>query len=364
MNKKYLLPILLSMYCLNASAQTELPIVEDFSQTTTNVGSLPNDWSTMPEPLVVSVANDVNAYGETDGVGAVFFNFYNSSGASELPLMVSLNNTSTNTLKLSFDFAAAVYHQGPAFLPQEYAQDRFQILVSNDDGVTYQLIKDYLIGDEGELNTAGVKVNQIYFSPAADEWITKTVTLPVGTQRVMFKGFRPNATMYGNMAYMDNVVIEVCETAMPIGLLIQYNEEYVTLSDLEVTGSNLTWYSDESLTIELPLDTELVEGTTYYVTSFENDCESAPLSILFDEDAASTSDFEFSNLVIYPNPSSDIIYIVGVEGIDKVVLYDITGKKIFTTDNNSIDISGLSDGLYLIELFKGNSKKVEKVIKR
>jgi len=180
----------------------------------------------------------------------------------------------------------------------------------------------------------------------------------------MFKGFRPNATMYGNMAYMDNVSIEVCETAMPIGPSIQYNEEYVTLSDLEVTGSNLIWYSDENLTIELPSDTELVEGTTYYVTSYANDCESAPLAILFDEDAASTSDFEFSNLVIYPNPSSDIIYIGGVEGIDKIVLYDITGKMIFTTQNNTIDISSLSDGLYLIEIFKGNSKKVSKIVKK
>lgn len=157
--KKYFIPILISMMCYQAKAQIDLPVVEDFSETTINVGSLRNDWSTMPKPLVVSVANNVNAYGDSNGIGAVFFNFYNSSGASELPLMVQLNNTSTNTLKLSFDFAAAVYHQGPAFLPQEYAQDRFQILVSNDNGVTFQLVKDYLIGDEGELNTAGVKVN-------------------------------------------------------------------------------------------------------------------------------------------------------------------------------------------------------------
>ncbi len=36
-------------------------------------------------------------------------------------------------------------------------QDRFQILASDDDGLTFTLVKDYLIGDQGELNTGGNK---------------------------------------------------------------------------------------------------------------------------------------------------------------------------------------------------------------
>ena len=40
------------MMCYQAKAQIDLPVVEDFSETTINVGSLRNDWSTMPKPLV------------------------------------------------------------------------------------------------------------------------------------------------------------------------------------------------------------------------------------------------------------------------------------------------------------------------
>ena len=95
------------------------------------------------------------------------FNLY-KAGLTELTLTSPTLDNEENTLKLTFDFAAAVYHQGPAFLPQTYGQDRFQILASTDGGTTFTLVKDYLIGDTGELNTGGVKITQIYFSPADD----------------------------------------------------------------------------------------------------------------------------------------------------------------------------------------------------
>src|SRR5690606_1451235 len=45
-----------------------------------------------------------------------------------------------------------------------------------------------------------------------------------------------------------------------------------TLAELDVTGVDLVWYSDEDLTVEIPETTVAVNGTIYYVVSETDDC--------------------------------------------------------------------------------------------
>jgi len=57
-------------------------------------------------------------------------------------------------------------------------------------------------------------------------------------------------------------------------------------------------------------------------------------------------------LVVYPNPSSDIIYVAGSRKTGKYVLYDILGRAIREADGanlaGGIDISDLAPGLYYL----------------
>src|SRR5690625_4204615 len=62
------------------------------------------------------------------------------------------------------------------------------------------------------------------------------------------------------------------------------------LSDLSVTGLDLTWYSDAALTTVLPEDTPLVDNTTYYVTQTFQTCESAYAAITVSEVACTALD--------------------------------------------------------------------------
>ena len=52
------------------------------------------------------------------------------------------------------------------------------------------------------------------------------------------------------------------------------------LADLNVTGQNLKWYSDTSLTTEIPDTTTVINMEVYYVTQTVNGCESTWNSIL------------------------------------------------------------------------------------
>jgi hypothetical protein len=74
----------------------------------------------------------------------------------------------------------------------------------------------------------------------------------------------------------------------------------------------------------------------------------------------SVSDQELMSLSIYPNPTSDIISIKGVENIKSIKVYSILGgleKEVFNT--NQIDVSELSPGVHFIKINNGNvfSKK-------
>jgi hypothetical protein len=68
--------------------------------------------------------------------------------------------------------------------------------------------------------------------------------------------------------------------------------------------------------------------------------------------------------MIYPNPSSGIINI-RLNQFKKAELYDLSGKKVLTSINRSIDISSVDKGVYLITLERQDgTTSVNKIIKK
>lgn len=82
------------------------------------------------------------------------------------------------------------------------------------------------------------------------------------------------------------VLVNVAPTPdIPSGETTQNLPMGSLISDLEVSGDNLTWYAEANLTQELPETTELTDGMTYYVIATEGDCQSQVLAVtvvLFD----------------------------------------------------------------------------------
>ncbi|PHS67519.1 MAG: hypothetical protein COB12_03600 [Flavobacterium sp.] len=76
---------------------------------------------------------------------------------------------------------------------------------------------------------------------------------------------------------------------------------------------------------------------------------------------------DFSKVYIYPNPTINNLYISADNNtIDRVLVYSITGKQILkqtNIQNNTIDVSTLSEGVYFIEIYSEGTKIVRKFIK-
>jgi len=85
--------------------------------------------------------------------------------------------------------------------------------------------------------------------------------------------------------------------------------------------------------------------------------QEAPLSIGADLSLDST-------LRIFPNPSTDKIYINAKVALNSLALYDLYGKLILTKENDitNLDVSRLNSGVYFLEVYSNTEKAVKKLI--
>lgn len=67
---------------------------------------------------------------------------------------------------------------------------------------------------------------------------------------------------------------------------------------------------------------------------------------------------------IYPNPTTNLINITSIESIDKVQLFDVSGKLLMEVMNqNQLNIESFSSGIYLLRINQGGIENNIKIIK-
>jgi hypothetical protein len=87
-------------------------------------------------------------------------------------------------------------------------------------------------------------------------------------------------------------------------------------------------------------------------------------SVRFVRDASSLSIKDFSNsIIIYPNPVKNILTIDGLV-VQDVVIYSVLGKEVLKISNqNRVNVSSLSKGVYFIKVSDGINASTKKFIK-
>ena len=94
--------------------------------------------------------------------------------------------------------------------------------------------------------------------------------------------------------------------------------------------------------------------------SFKAVTASAAGATLTIEDLSSAA----SSIYVYPNPTANRIYIQG-ENIFQAELFDLTGRKIITTNQKQIDLGNISTGSYILQVTPQNNKTQSfKIIKQ
>ncbi len=86
----------------------------------------------------------------------------------------------------------------------------------------------------------------------------------------------------------------------------------------------------------------------------------------YENQLLSTSDFDRNKWTLYPNPSSEMVFIMGDSEIQTVEVYTNLEQKLTThLSDNSLDISPLSIGIYFIKIInKQGNVQVYKLVKK
>ena len=143
-------------------------------------------------------------------------------------------------------------------------------------------------------------------------------------------------------------------TPLAIQFIRPMNTDSVELAisfEPELAGLKFVWSEDQSLVY---LISDSMENVSYTVTVSTVATDiwgvqmAAPYTFDFKAWPTSIEDFDQSDVVIYPNPASDILNIRGMD-VASVRIYNLTGQLIKEVYNTSvINVSDVEPGSYAL----------------
>jgi Leucine-rich repeat (LRR) protein len=105
-----------------------------------------------------------------------------------------------------------------------------------------------------------------------------------------------------------------------------------------------------------------VDDATYSTTNWTNIDSGAS----FSENCSGNLGVNNMNqemLLIYPNPTSDVITVSGIDKISAIRIYDIDGSLLSTSSESTVSLNGLTSGVYLVEVESGEVLLRKRVVK-
>lgn len=195
---------------------------------------------------------------------------------------------------------------------------------------------------------------------------------PTGANRVFTVSAQD---IYTGCNATDSItVIQSTGTPSPLGLVIQGFNPGDTLADLNVSGSNILWYASASgknsistFSTPLPLNTLLVNETTYYASQTVGGIESIARLPVTVQALLGVPGNEIESLQFAPNPVKNSLTLQSAVILKSVTVYNLLGQKVFEQNYNdttiAIDLSRLSVGNYILKAQGESGQKTIRIVK-
>lgn len=90
------------------------------------------------------------------------------------------------------------------------------------------------------------------------------------------------------------------------------------------------------------------------------------ISVVEVENTLGLEDISKNSITVYPNPVKDVLTIEANTALKRIMVYSIDGSKVLTVKNiknNSIDLSTLTSGMYLLKIETNKGSEFKKLIK-
>ena len=230
-------------------------------------------------------------------------------------------------------------------------------------------ISDLSIYGVGSANNGGGSDGNEFTFPA--DAVVAGTFLYVATEASNFEAFfgmAPNYTS-GSMAINGDDAVE----------LFKDDAVIETFGDIDTDGNGEDWeYLDGWAYRNSGTESDgtfvIADWTFSGVNGLEGGTDNAtatspfPIGTYTVSATAGVKDNDMSNISMYPNPTSNRLNISAQSIIKSAVIYNILGKQVMRLDINknseSIDVSSLASGMYLIKYSLGNAIGTAKFIKQ
>lgn len=275
--------------------------------------------------------------------------------------------TVTNLAELrALDVGSEATLSGEAILTyqQDFRNQKFiedataAILIDDAPGI---LTTVYAIGDgiSGLTGTVSEFNGQLQFNPIADAGAPSSTGNAIVAQVVTATELTTNPEDY------ESEFVEILETTIDnTNPTWENGLEYLLTTTDGIFTFRTSFFDVDYIGQTVPTTATNVAGLIternngdYFITARDlNDFT----------DALSVDEVNALGLSIYPNPAKDIITIqTNLNGSKEVQVYDITGKRILQdTTTSTLDISGLTSGLYILQITENNAIATVKLMVR
>ena len=140
------------------------------------------------------------------------------------------------------------------------------------------------------------------------------------------------------------------------------------MADLVVVGQNIQWYATPFFGTPLPLNSPIVNGTTYYASQTIDGCESPYRLPVIAQTSLGSDSFGGISLQYSPNPVEGLLYIKANEVLKKVSIYNLLGQIIYQQRFNANEIeanlNNFATGTYMVIVESDDRKETFKIIKK
>jgi len=190
--------------------------------------------------------------------------------------------------------------------------------------------------------------------------------VPAGSE--IWAGFANNNTSIYPLSFVNGGKITFTASASAV-TTVRFRFEanpHPNVDPAYDTASTIITAAEADYSIDIPASANTYNSTIFYAEGQGVDITLSNLKYISDDTfkVSKVQDFELS---LYPNPAKDAVRISAVESIDAVRIYDFTGKLVKQASPYkaafSVDVSGLSKGVYLVKLNAGDREATTKMIK-